>query len=91
MKYQDIHLEDKDKWAQFQSLYQAGSYAEAIALLEETQLALKSLTATNLNDLTNFITQVEGLNDPSFKTDKIPCQTAQPSQNVGEVWFQIIE
>ena len=44
MKYQDIHLEDKDKWAQFQILYQAGSYAEAIALLKENQLALKSLT-----------------------------------------------
>ena len=91
MKYQDIHLEDKDKWTQFQTLYQAGSYAEAIALLKENQLALKSLTATNLNTLTNFIVQIEELNDSNFKTDKIPCQTAQPSQNIGEVWFQIIE
>lgn len=91
MKYQDIHLEDKNKWAQFQSLYQAGSYAEAIALLKENQLASKSLTATNLNALTNFIVQVEGLSDPSFKTNKIPCQTTQPTQNIGEVWFQIID
>lgn len=91
MKYQDIHLEDKDKWAQFQILYQAGSYAEAIALLKENQLALKSLTATNLNTLTNFIVQVEGLSDPSFKANKIPCQTTQPIQNIGEIWFQIIE
>ena len=91
MKYQDIHLEDKDKWAQFQILYQAGSYAEAIALLKENQLASKSLTATNLNALTNFIVQVEGLSDPSFKNNKIPCQTTQPTQNIGEVWFQIID
>ena len=91
MKYQDIHLEDKDEWAHFQSLYQGGSYAEAIALLKETQLASKSLIATNLNTLTNFIVQVEGLSDPSFKTNKIPCQTTQPTQNIGEVWFQIID
>lgn len=91
MKYQDIHLEDKDKWTQFQTLYQVGSYTEAIALLKEAQLALKSLTATNLNTLTNFIVQVEGLSDPSFKTNKIPCQTTQPTQNIGEVWFQIID
>lgn len=91
MKYQDIHLEDKDEWAQFQSLYQAGSYTEAIALLKEAQLALKSLTAINLNTLTNFIVQVEGLSDPSFKANKIPCQTTQPTQNIGEVWFQIID
>lgn len=91
MKYQDIHLEDKDKWAQFQSLYQSGNYAGAIALLEEAQLASKALTATNLNALTNFIVQVEGLSDPTFKANKIPCQAAQPTQSSGEVWFQITD
>ena len=91
MKYQDIHLEDKETWMRFQDLYESGNYTAAINLLKEAQLSPKSLTGTNLNDLTNFIVQVEKLNDSNFKTDKIPCQTAQPSQNIGEVWFQIIE
>lgn len=89
MKYADIQLTDKELWTQFQSLYQSGNYASAIALLQNTQLNNKALTADILNALTDYIVQVENLNDSSFKQNKIPCQTEQPTQSTGEVWLQV--
>lgn len=90
MKYTDIQLTDKELWTQFQSLYQSGNYASALALLQNTQLNNKALTADILNALTDYIVQVENLNDSSFKQNKIPCQTEQPTQSTGEVWLQVI-
>ena len=89
MKYTDIQLTDKDLWTQFQSLYQSGDYASALAMLQNTQLVNKALTADILNVLTDYIVQVEQLNDLTFKTDKIPCQVNQPTQSTGQVWFQV--
>ena len=89
MKYTDIQLTDKELWAQFQSLYQSGDYASALSLLQNTQLKNKVLTADILNALTDYIVQVEQLNDSTFKTDKIPCQVSQPTQSTGQVWFQV--
>ena len=89
MKYTDIQLTDKELWAQFQSLYQSGDYASALALLQNTQLNNKTLTADGLNALTDYIVQVENLDDSSFKQDKIPCQTIQPTQSTGQVWFEV--
>ena len=89
MKYTDIQLTDKELWAQFQSLYQSGDYASALALLQNTQLKNKALTADILNALTDYIVQVEQLNDSTFKMDKIPCQVSQPTQSTGQVWFAV--
>ena len=89
MKYTDIQLTDKELWAQFQSLYQSGDYTSALALLQNTQLSNKALTADILNALTDYIVQVESLNDSSFKADKIPCQVSQPTQSTGQVWFAV--
>lgn len=89
MKYTDIQLTDKELWAQFQSLYKSGNYASALALLQNTQLNNKALTADILNALTDYIVQVEQLNDSTFKTDKILCQVNQPTQSTGQVWFEI--
>ena len=89
MKYTDIQLIDKELWAQFQSLYKSGDYASALAILQNTQLNNKALTADILNALTNYIVQVEQLNDSTFKTDKILCQVNQPTQSTGQVWFEI--
>ena len=89
MNYKDIQLTDKDLWAQFQSFYQSGDYASALSLLQNTQLTNKALTADVLNAITAYLVQIENSNDPSFKQDKIPCQTEQPTQNTGEVWFQV--
>ena len=89
MKHTDIQLTDKELWAQFQLLYESGNYAGAIAILQNTQLNNKALTADILNVLTDYIVQVEQLNDSTFKTDKILCQVNQPIQSTGQVWFEI--
>lgn len=89
MKFKDIQLTDKELWAQFQLLYESGNYAGAIAILQNTQLNNKALTADILNVLTNYIVQVEQLNDSTFKTDKILCQVNQPTQSTGQVWFEV--
>ena len=89
MKYTDIQLTDKELWAQFQSFYKSGDYVSALAMLQNTQLKNKALTADILNALTDYIVQVEQLNDSSFKQDRIPCQAEQPTQNTGEVWFEV--
>ena len=89
MKYTDIQLTDKELWGQFQSFYQNGDYANALALLQNTQFVNKALTADVLNALTDYIVQIENTSDSSFKQDRIPCQAEQPVQNTGEVWFEI--
>ena len=89
MNCKDIQLTDKELWAQFQSLYQSGNYASALAFLQNTQLNNKALTAEILNALTDYIVQVEQLNDSTFKADKIPCQVNRPTQLTGQVWFEV--
>ena len=85
MKYTDIQLTDKELWAQFQSLYQSGDYTSALAMLQNTQLKNKALTADILNALTDYIVQVEQLNDSTFKADKPPVQANQPTQTTGQL------
>ena len=89
MKYTDIQLTDKELWTQFQSLYQSGDYTSALAMLQNTQLENKTLTADILNALTDYIVQVEQLNDSTYKIDKISCQVNQPTQSTGQVWFEV--
>ena len=89
MKYTDIQLTNKELWTQFQSLYKSDDYASALAILQNTQLNNKALTADILNALTDYIVQVEQLNDLTFKTDKILCQVNQPTQSTGQVWFEV--
>ena len=89
MNFTDIQLTDKELWAQFQSLYQSGDYTSALAMLQNTQLNNKALTADVFNALTAYLVQVENLNDPNFKADKILVQANQPIQTVGQMWFQV--
>ena len=91
MKYTDIQLTDKELWAQFQSLYQSGNYASALALLQNTQLKNKALTADILNALTDYIVQVEQLNDSTFKMDKIRVEPQVPTDLTnGQVYFDYL-
>ena len=91
MKYTDIQLTDKELWAQFQSLYQSGNYASALAILQNTQLSNKALTADILNALTNYIVQVEQLNDLTFKADKIRVESQVPTDLTnGQVYFDYL-
>ena len=90
MRFQDIQLTDKELWGQFQTMCQAGDYAGALTLLQNTQLSSKALTAEMLNALTDYIVQIQNTSDPSFKQDRIPCQAEQPTQqNIGEIWFEV--
>lgn len=89
MKFKDIQLTDKELWAQFQSLYQSGDYASALALLQNSQLSGKSLIADVLNATTDYLVQVENLNDPDFKADRPVVQSSQPVQSTGYLWFQV--
>ena len=89
MNYKDIQLTDKELWAQFQSLYQSGDYASALSLLQNSQLSGKSLIADVLNAITDYLVQVENLNDPNFKADRPVVQSSQPVQSTGYLWFQV--
>ena len=89
MNYKDIQLTDKELWAQFQSLYQSGDYASALTLLQNSQLSGKSLVADVLNATTDYLVQVENLNDPDFKVDRAVVQSSQPVQSAGYLWFQV--
>ena len=89
MKYKDIQLTDKELWAQFQSLYQSGDYASALSLLQNSQLSSKGLVADVLNAITDYLVQVENLNDPNFKADRPVGQSSQPVQAIGYLWFQV--
>ena len=89
MKFKDIQLTDKELWAQFQSLYQSGDYASALSLLQNSQLSNKSLIADVLNTITDYLVQVENLNDPNFKADRPIVQSSQPVQSTGYLWFQV--
>ena len=92
MNYKDIQLTDKELWAQFQSLYQSGNYASALAFLQNTQFNNKALTADILNALTDYIVQVEQLNDSNFKADKIQLSKKPPAgMTSGQVYFKWIE
>ena len=88
MKYTDIQLTDKELWAQFQSLYKSGDYASALAMLQNTQLNSKALIADILNALTDYIVQVEQLNDPDYANDRIRIERQIPTDlTSGEVYF----
>ena len=89
MKFKDIQLTDKELWAQFQSLYQSGDYASALSLLQNSQLSGKGLVADVLNTTTDYLVQVENLNDPDFKADRAIVQSSQPVQAAGYLWFQV--
>lgn len=89
MRFQDIQLKDKELWGQFQAMCQAGDYDSALAFLQNTQLNNKALTAEILNALTDYIVQVEQLNDPNFKADKIQLSKRPPAgMTSGQVYFR---
>ena len=91
MKYQDIHLEDKALWTQFQTEWANGNYTAAIALLKNAALTNKQLNAAVINDITTVITALENQKDDSFKTDKIKVASEPPADmSVGEIYFKML-
>lgn len=89
MKFSDVQLSDQALWTQFKQAYEAGDYDTASGLLDVGQLAKKSLTADALNGLTSYLVQVEELNDPNFKSDKIQLSKRPPvGITSGQVYFR---
>lgn len=89
MRFSDIQLEDKTKWNQYQGYWKDGCFTNTLGMLTDEQLAKKGLTAKLLNELTDYLVQIQNTKDDTFKQDNIPVQSNQPTQNNGEVWFQV--
>lgn len=89
MRFSDIQIEDKTKWNQYQGYWKDGYFTNTLGMLTDEQLAKKGLTAKLLNDLTDYLVQIQNLKDDTFKQDNIPVQETQPTQNDGEIWFQV--
>ena len=89
MKYEDIHLADKDKWRQFVTLWQAGNVDAALNLLADTSLADKVVNAAALNAITSQIVALEENDDASFKQDIIKVSPTPPTGiKQGQVYFE---
>ncbi len=89
-KIQDIHIEDKDIWAQFQTKYKAGDYTGAWQLIADTQFGNKKDVASIWNQIAADLVYVQGLDDPDFGSGKIRVAATIPDDiKDGEVWFQL--
>lgn len=89
MKFSDIQLADKALWQQIQEEWSKGNFASAQAIMSNTQLDKKVLTAKSLNDLTDKIVEVEQLNDPTYANDRIKIERQVPTDlTTGQVYFE---
>lgn len=89
MKFSDIQLADKALWQQIQEEWSKGNVDSAQAIMSNTQLDKKVLTAKSLNDLTDKIVEVEQLNDPTYANDKIKVEPQVPTDlTTGQVYFE---
>lgn len=89
MKFSDIQLADKTLWQQIQEEWSKGNVDSAQAIMSNTQLDKKVLTAKSLNDLTDKIVEVEQLNDPTYANDRIKIERQIPTDlTTGQVYFE---
>lgn len=89
MKFSDIQLADKTLWQQIQEEWSKGNVDSAQAIMSNTQLDKKVITAKSLNDLTDKIVEVEQLNDPTYAKDKIKIERQTPTDlTTGQVYFE---
>lgn len=89
MRFSDIQIDDKAKWGRYQQHWKNDNFTNTLGILSDEQLAKKGLTAKLLNDLTDYLVQIQNTKDDTFKQDNIPVQETQPTQNDGEIWFQV--
>ena len=89
--YQDIHIDNKSIWNQFQQYMAQEQYSTALSLLSNSQLINKAMIAAIFNNITSQLTALQNNSDSTFKQDKILCQP-QPPANIqtGEVWFSYV-
>lgn len=89
MRFSDIQLSDKELWLQVKDLWRQSKYPQVFSLFQNEQLNKKNLNAKSLNDLTDYIVQLENTKDDSFKVDKIKVSRKYPTglEN-GKVFFK---
>ena len=91
MKYEDIHLEDKSRWNQFQKKWNEQNYQSALSTALYSVFLNKRLDATSINDITSELLKLQKQGDPSFKTGQIVVASEPPSDlAVGKVYFRLI-
>src|SRR5574344_1487023 len=92
MKYQDIHLADKSLWQQYQRYMQAGQTAQALALLENAQLADKGMTADVFNGLATEMVRLENQGkDSTWSKSVIPMAKIAPAgMQSGDMYFKLL-
>ena len=91
MKYEDIHLEDKSRWNQFQKKWNEQNYQSALSTALYSVFLNKRLDATSINDITSELLKLQKQGDASFKTDKIVVSSDPPSDLAdGKVYFRLV-
>lgn len=85
LRYQDIHLEDKSLWNQFQSAWEQDDYTTALSKLQDNSVVDKQLNSTVINDTTSELLRLQTQGDTDFKENKIKIDPATLS--AGEVYF----
>ena len=89
MRFSDIQISDKELWLQARDLWRQSKYSQVFSLFQNEQLNKKILNAKSLNDLTDYIVQLENTKDDSFKTDKIKVSRTYPTDlENGKVFFK---
>ena len=85
---QDIQLSDLPGYNQFKQYWDNQDYVSAINAKSGTGVLS---TSEHLDFLFQNIEELEYHSDPTFKSDRIPLSSTQPTtQTTGQVWFQII-
>lgn len=91
MKYEDIHLEDKSKWNQFQKKWNEQNYQSALGTALYSVFLNKRLDAASINDITSELLKLQKQGDASFKVDKIVVSTEPPTDLAdGKVYFKML-
>lgn len=91
MKYEDIHLEDKSRWNQFQKRWNEQNYQSALSTALYPVFLNKRLDATSINDITSELLKLQKQGDASFKTGQIVVASEPPSDlAVGKAYFRLI-
>ena len=91
--YQDIHLEDKALWNQFQSEWEQDEYTAALNILQDSKLNNKQLNADSINNVSSTLLMLQKQKDQSFKTNKITITEGTPPSpeiKIGNVCFNKI-
>lgn len=91
MRFKDIQLDKLDNWNTIKQAWQAGNYANMIAELSKSELSLNWIKASEVNDMTDKIVELENLEDPDFKKNRpITSQSEPENPEANILWFEVM-